>query len=352
MEKNEIKNNQDNMEKNISQSFFEIPKPVLGEWEINQDEENNIIGNIELKLAPLMGLTLLHPLRRITLGFTPCYTVAAIKITNNNYSPLHVFASIPGILEDVPYIHANIKKIKIKVTHLDENVSIPYFFISIESNKAGPVYVRDIIIDNEINKSLKLEIMNPDDIICNLDVGSTLKIEMLFRKGMGYASEDANQKYFSKHLIKSLREGWFYVGSQFSNGIISFIGNVTEMSGGTVIHDSLKITIKTDGRISPDEALIDAFKTLYRQIPYSFNNNKFNDSENDNNLNHEKYNVPIKTLGLQHGTINQLERNRIFTLKDLLNQTTVSLKLLRGFGNTRLKDVVETLANLGYHLKS
>jgi len=177
---------------------------------------------------------------------------------------------------------------------------------------------------------------------------------MLFRRGSGYASEEGNQKYFSKHLLKSLREGWFYVGTQFSNGIISFTGNVTEMTGGTVAYDSLKITIKTDGRIEPSDALYNAFELLYQQIPFSFEKTAYDnkDENNDNNFSNEKYNQSIKTLGLQPGTENQLIRNSIFTLRDLLQHTVTSLKLLRGFGNTRLKDVVEKLSNLGYDLKN
>ncbi len=359
MEKEDIKlnnlnNDQIKFDKNVP-NHLEILKPTLKDWVITRDDENNIIGNIEIKLAPLMGLTLLHPLRRITLGFVPCYSVAAIKVSNNNHSPLHIFASVTGILEDLPYIHANIKKIKIKVNQIDEEVPpVPYFFLSLVSNKVGPVYARDIFIDNEMNKYFTLEIINPDDIICHLDVGSNLRIDMLFRRGFGYASEDANQKYFTRYLIKSLREGWFYIGTQFSNGIISFTGTVTEMTGGTIAYDSLNITIKTDGRIEPKDVLYNSFEILYQQIPFSFEKVSYdnNDQNNENNLSHEKYNVSLKTLGLQHGTINQLERNSIFTLRDLLQQTITSLKLLRGFGNTRLKDVVEKLSNLGYDLKN
>ena len=358
MNKKKINNMEESIKSNNSidetflSSYPEIFKPIVGEWVIEKDNENNIIGNVEIKLTPLMGLTLLHPLRRIILGFASCYGIAAVKITNNNESPLHIFASITGILEDVPYIHANIKKIKIKVTQIEEEaLPLNYFFLTLTSNKVGPIYGSDILIENIAG--YEIEIINPQQEICNLDVGSSLKIEMLFRKGMGYASEDMNQKYLSKYLITSLREGWFYLGTQFSNGVISFIGNVVEMTGGTITYDLLKLTIKTDGRIDPESAFYNAFEILNKQIPFYFEK-PTNDDENhgQDSLNNEKYNVSLKTLGLQPGTVNQLERNGIFTLKDLLQQNPVSLKLLRGFGNTRLTDVVETLANLGYEFKN
>jgi DNA-directed RNA polymerase alpha subunit len=176
---------------------------------------------------------------------------------------------------------------------------------------------------------------------------------MLFRKGMGYASEDMNQKYLSRYLITTLREGWFYIGTQFSNGVISFVGNIVEMTGGTITYDLLKITIKTDGRITPEASFYNAFEILHKQIPFYFEKpTNSQEDESKDSLNNEKYNVSLKTLGLQPGTVNQLERNGIFTLKDLLQQNPVSLKLLRGFGNTRLTDVIETLANLGYEFKN
>ena len=333
-------------------SYPEIFKPVVGEWVINKDNNDNIIGEVDIKLTPLMGLTLLHPLRRIILGFSSCYGVAAIKIINNNESPLHIFAPITGILEDMPYIYANIKKIKIKVTQVDEEAAaLNYFFLSLSSKKVGTIYASDIVIE-EI-PGYTVEIINPTQEICNLDVGSDLKIDLLLRKGMGYASEDMNIKFMSKYLTTALREGWFYIGTQFSNGVISFLGNVVEMTGGTITYDLLKIIIKTDGRIDPESAFYNAFEILHKQIPFYFEKPTNEDEdENKDNLNNEKYNVNLKTLGLQPGTVNQLERNGIFTLKDLLQQNPVSLKLLRGFGNTRLTDVIETLANLGYEFKN
>lgn len=359
-----MKKKLNNMEENIqgtntgdevtlnSGIYPEIFKPIVGEWIIETDCENNIIGHVDIKLTPLMGLSLLHPLRRIMLGFSSSYGVVAIKVTNNNESPLHIFASITGVLEDMPYIHANIKKIKLKITKINEEIQdLNYLFLTLSSDKPGTVYAKDILID-PIN-GYEIEIINPNQEICNLDIGSDFKIEMLFRKGMGYASEEMNQKYLSKYLLSSLREGWFYVGTQFSSGVISFIGNVVEMTGGTVAYDLLKITIKTDGRIDPETAFYNSFEILHEQIPFYFEkkNNCVNNSNNDE-LSNEKYNVSLKTLGLQPGTVNQLERNGIYTLKDLLQHNPISLKLLRGFGNTRLADVITVLSNLGHEFKN
>jgi DNA-directed RNA polymerase subunit alpha len=340
-----------NPEDNMSGS--DLFKPIIGEWSINTNAFNQLEGDVCIKCFPLMGYTLLHPLRRVVLGFSSAYGLAAVKITNNNESPLHIFGSITGIVEDVPYIHANIKAIKIKVikSEIEQEVSdLSYFFLTLNTNKAGPVYARDIKIDLDENSETKIEIVNPDHVICNLDVGSNLKIEMLFRRGFGYASEEENQKQLSKLLPSALREGWFYVGTQFSKGVVSFVGKVTEMTGGSIAYDLLEIKIITDGRIQPQEALHEAFKILHGQIPFSFSDNDNNNKEGDNR-DSEGQDTPLKNIHLQPGTLNQLERNGVFTLKDLLKHTGQSLKSLRGFGSTRLQDVIETLGKLNLYLQ-
>lgn len=342
------------IDSSLLMSATEIFAPIIGEWQTKIDEVNNIIGDIDIKCFPLMGNTLFTPLRRIILGFSSAYGVAAIKITNNNESPLHIFAPIMGIAEDLPYIHANIKNIKIKVSfENDDNEHIlKYFFLTLTTNKPGPVYARDIKIDTEENSDMKIEIINPDHIICNLDVGSNLKIEILFRQGFSYASEDDNQKYLSKFLPSSLREGWFYVGTQFSNGVLSCVGEVTEVTGGSIPYDLLQLKIVTDGRVLPHDALENAFRILHEQIPSECCTESTNGSKNSANANEEtSQDTLLSNIGLQPGTLNQLERNGITTLHDLLKQNPQSLKILRGFGNTRLNDVVKILNSLGLSLK-
>ena len=73
-----------NIDTSLLMSTYEVFKPIMGEWQVTTNEENNMVGNIEIKLFPLMGLTLLHSLRRISLGFALTYGVAAVKISNNN----------------------------------------------------------------------------------------------------------------------------------------------------------------------------------------------------------------------------------------------------------------------------
>lgn len=346
MEQEEQNNlNVKNVDSSILMSNSELFQPIMGEWNTVLNEENNLVGEVEIKCFILMGLTLGHCMRRISLGLSSSFSVVAIKVSNNDIPPSHAFDSIIGIVEDLHYLHYNIKGIKVKVKSKEKEVD--YFFLSLHTSKPGPVYARDIKIENE---HVEVEIVNPDHLVCNLDVGSNLKIDMLFRKGFGYASEEENQRHLNKSLMTSLGEGWFYVGTQFSSGVLSFIANVTEMTGGSVAYDSLKIKIVTDGRITPEEVLEESFKILHDQIPAfccEFSKSK----EIEPSKEDEKNKIPLTEIGLKTSTINQLKRQGIHHVGELLKYTPQSLSLFRGFGNTRLADVVERLAAIGASLQ-
>ena len=59
-----------------------------------------------------------------------------------------------------------------------------------------------------------------------------------------------------------------------------------------------------------------------------------------------------KTLGLSTRVANVLQRNKIFTLVDLLTYKKADLMALPKFGKTSMKDVSEMLENAGLTWKA
>jgi DNA-directed RNA polymerase subunit alpha len=351
-----------NTDINLLMSNNNIFTPIIENWIITKSPDNQITGELEIKLTPTMGLTLLHCIRRIGLSLSTTFAVACVKISNKNILPAHAFACIEGIREDIPDIHYNIKGVKIKISLIEEENSISeevennqekeidHFFAILITNIAGPVYARDIKLLKEYEDKIILEIVNPDYVICNLDVGSSLKIELLFRKSFGYVSERDNKKHFDLILPSVLREGWFYLGSSFSDGVLNITGNVVEINSGSVIYDSLKLKITTDGRIKPEQVLTNAFSILHSQIPLSCYNTNVAKITEDPVISQEE-NILISTMPFEDPIKRVLHNAQIFRLDQLLKNTTKSLLSLSGVGTVKVQSIITTLAKLGYTFK-
>jgi len=43
-----------NIDTSLLMSTYEVFKPIMGEWKVTTNEDNNMVGIIEMKLFPLM----------------------------------------------------------------------------------------------------------------------------------------------------------------------------------------------------------------------------------------------------------------------------------------------------------
>lgn len=206
--------------------------------------------------------------------------------------------------------------------------------------------------------NFEIEIINPDHLICNIDVGAELRFECVFKFGFGYASEDENKKFLHSLLPVSLREGWLTIGTQFSNGVLSFIGNVEEVTGGAHEYDILKIQIVTDGRERPEKVLDNAFEILHNQLPdtkWCKNRININYEENDPTkeiINGINIKGPLTLLQIKPNTIKKLNEGNIETIEQLLQFSINKLHTsFKGLGTKKINSLVEHLRSLGLDLE-
>ena len=113
------------------------------------------------------ALTLGNSLRRVLLSSINGAAIVAVKIDGVD----HEFSSVAGVKEDVTDIILNLKQVNLR--YLGENDA------TLKLNASGPGVVRagDIETDGEV------EILNPDQIIANLDNDAKLVMEMVVRHG-------------------------------------------------------------------------------------------------------------------------------------------------------------------------
>jgi DNA-directed RNA polymerase subunit alpha len=128
----------------------------------------------KFELSPLVGgfgHTLGNSLRRVLLITIPGAAITRIRVDGAN----HLFATLPGVKEDLVEISLNLKKVKF--TYNKEEPIV----LKIDKKGPGIVTAADII-DNDLCK-----VSNPDQFIANLsDAKSTLKMELTVERGVGY----------------------------------------------------------------------------------------------------------------------------------------------------------------------
>ena len=115
------------------------------------------------------GLTLGNALRRVLLSSLQGAAITSIKIEN----VLHEFSSLAGVREDVTDIVLNVKQIALRMQ--GEGAKR----LQLSATGPGEVRAGDIAVSGDI------EVMNPGLVICHLDEGATLNMELTADSGKG-----------------------------------------------------------------------------------------------------------------------------------------------------------------------
>ena len=193
------------------------------------------------------GTTIGNALRRVLLSSLPGAAVYSIKIEG----VFHEFTSIPGVLEDVTSIILNIKDLILTIS--DSEV------YTLRISASGP----KVITAGDIDCPTNVEILNKDLIICNLEKGGVLEMELKARNGRGYISADAN-----KALYQGSSQG---IGTIYTDSIYTPIERVSynvepTRVGQDASFDSLELEVWTNGSITPQKSLALASKILIEHL--------------------------------------------------------------------------------------
>src|SRR6056297_1393179 len=123
------------------------------------------------------GLTLGNAMRRILLSSLQGAAVTSLQIDG----VLHEFSSIPGVREDVTDIVLNVKALALRM-HSEGPRRI-----RLHAEGPGPVTAGQIMTGPDI------EIMDPELVLCTLDDGARLNMEMTVNLGKGYVPAAQNR---------------------------------------------------------------------------------------------------------------------------------------------------------------
>lgn len=301
-----------------------ISNPALAG--IEEHSSTDATFNIE-PLHAGYGNTLGNSLRRVLLSSIRGGAVVAFRVEGAT----HEFTTIPGIKEDVVDIMLNLKNVKVMV-HTDEPIEL-----RIEKKGAGPVTAADIKLSADV------ELANPDQIIATIDDPKTsLVMDLVVEAGRGYRTiEDSSADRLHSDMIA--------LDAIYSPVLrVRYKVDPTRVGQETNL-DQLRLTIETDGTVSPTDAFEEAAAILVNQYTALAGSTTVeaapvigqSEEEDVNELN-----TSIEELNLSARTANALVNNDIRTVHDLVTLSEQDLRELKGFGSKALDEVKDKLAEL------
>src|SRR5678815_3770282 len=189
------------------------------------------------------GMTLGNSLRRVLLSSLQGAAITSMKIDG----VLHEFSSLAGVREDVTDMVLNIKQIALKM----EGEGPKRLHLS----ATGPTAVTA----GMIAATGDIEITNPSLVICHLDEGTTLNMELMVDIGKGYQPAAANRPAdapIGLIPVDALYSPVRQVAYKVENTRV----------GQELDYDKLTLTIETDGTVAPEDALAYAARILQDQL--------------------------------------------------------------------------------------
>ena len=281
------------------------------------------------------GYTIGNALRRVLLSSLEGAAIASVKIDG----AMHEFTTIEGVVEDVTEIVLNLKKIKFKAHSREPQLLL------LSVTKDGLVTAADIQLNQNV------ELVNPEQKICTLDKKRKLDMELEIKVGRGFCPGDENKK-------PDQPIGVIAVDSMFSP--VTRVRYAVENArvGQRTDYDKLILEIWTDGRISPDDALIQASAILAHHLDpfvgYDKNAVEFEEVVDTQDEERQKlkklYNMSVNEIELSVRAANCLNNANITTVGQLAMKTEQEMLKYRNFGKKSLNEIKEKLAALGLNL--
>jgi DNA-directed RNA polymerase subunit alpha len=277
------------------------------------------------------GLTLGNALRRVLLSSLQGAAVTSVQVDN----VLHEFSSIPGVREDVTDIVLNIKSMGLRM-HVEGPKRI-----TLKASGAGVVKAGDIETGPDI------EVMDPNLIICHLDKGAKLSMEMTVEHGMGYVSA-------AQHRGEESPIGLIPIDSVFSP--VSKVSYKVDNSrvGQVTDHDKLSLEVTTNGAVTPDDAVALAARILQDQLKLFVNFEEPQEVKQDEEKDELPFNRnllrKVEELELSVRSANCLKNDNIIYIGDLVLKSESDMLRTPNFGRKSLNEIKEVLSQMGLHL--
>jgi DNA-directed RNA polymerase subunit alpha len=289
------------------------------------------------------GMTLGNSLRRVLLSSLQGAAITAIRIEG----VLHEFSSLAGVREDVTDIVLNVKQIALRMEGEGPR--------RLTLSATGPAEVTAGMIATTGD----IEVANPDHVICHLDQGATLNMELTADVGKGYVPAAANRPAdapIGLIPVDALYSPVRQVAYKVENTRV----------GQELDYDKLTLTIETDGTVSPEDALAYAARILQDQLQLFVHFDEGSvrtvsptvigtaampsETPTDTNQLNRYLLKKVDELELSVRSANCLKNDNIIYIGDLVQKTEAEMLRTPNFGRKSLNEIKEVLASMGLRL--
>ncbi len=277
------------------------------------------------------GMTLGNALRRVLLSSLQGGAVTSVHIEG----VLHEFSSVAGVREDVTDIVLNIKQLPVRVTA--DGVK------RLHLTASGPGEVKA----GQISEVADVEILDKDLVLCHLDDGATLNMELTVASGNGYVPADRNRP-------EDAPIGLIPVDALYSpvRKVSYKVENTRE--GKVLDYDKLTVEIETDGTVTPEDGVAFAARILQDQLNIFINFDEPEEAVRDDDDGEPEINRQllrkVDELELSVRSANCLKNDNIVYIGDLVQKTEAEMLRTPNFGRKSLNEIKEVLTTMGLRL--
>ncbi len=315
----------------IERNWQELIRPEKPQIEASSDPQRKS----RLVAEPLergFGVTLGNALRRVLLSSLQGAAVTAIQIDG----VVHEFSSLEGVREDVVDIVLNIKQLALRM-HAEGPKRM-----TLRATGPGAVTAGQIDVPSDI------EVLNPDHVICTLDEGASVRMELTVQNGKGYVASELNRP-------EDAPIGLIAVDALYSP--VKRVAYRVEPTrqGQSLDYDKLILEVETNGAVSPVDAVAYASRILQDQLQIFIT---FDEPKKAVEAVDGKPDLPfnpallkkVDELELSVRSANCLKNDNIVYIGDLIQKSEAEMLRTPNFGRKSLNEIKEVLATMGLSL--
>jgi DNA-directed RNA polymerase subunit alpha len=277
------------------------------------------------------GMTLGNALRRVLLSSLQGAAITSIQVDG----VVHEFTSIAGVREDVTDLVLNLKQVAIRMRGEGPKKLL------LKVDGPGEVKAKDIQVVTDI------EILNPNHVLCTLDEGATLRMELTVNTGKGYVPAEKNRP-------DDAPIGLIAVDSIYSpvRRVAYRVDNTRE--GQVLDYDKLILEVETNGALRPEDAVAYAARILQDQLQVFITFEEPKQKKDGMDKPDLPFNPAllkkVDELELSVRSANCLKNDNIVYIGDLIQKSEAEMLRTPNFGRKSLNEIKEVLSGMGLHL--
>jgi DNA-directed RNA polymerase subunit alpha len=297
------------------------------------EEDKMAVNHSLFTVSPLengYGHTVGNALRRVLLSSLPGAAITAVRVEGVD----HQFSTLKGVKEDMVELLLNLKQIRVKADNDEKGIA--------RLEVKGPATVTAKDFECEAG----FEIVNPDQHIATLAKNVTLTMEVTVESGIGYrVGEQPEDKAIGEMMVDAIFSPVLTVSYKVEN---TRVGRRTDF-------DKLLLDVKSDGTLTPEEAVKQAAQILAKQFEQVFDPMIVEEVVDEQKLTPEEaetLRLTVEELDLPTRIANALRRGGYENVGDLLEANKVEITKVKNIGEKSITIIDEALAKKGVALNN